>query len=141
MDDSLSPLEALEVYGRSPVFEQCLAYIGSAAAAAAGSSSEDIMRVVLPLLQDALAQAEPLVCIAALRQLPAVGAPRCALCIHFSVKSIACGGFVRAWAARHKTADQPEFAAALLPEVYCAEANQHFAFANAARLGVAQQRR
>ena len=73
MDDSLSPLEALALYGRSPVLEQCLAYISSAGAAAAGCSCVDILGVVLPLLQEALAQEEPLVCIAALRQLPAVG--------------------------------------------------------------------
>ena len=75
VDVSLSPLEALALYGRSAVLEQCLAYIGSAGAAAASSSSDDILHIVLPLLQEALGEEEPLVCTAALRQLPAVGVP------------------------------------------------------------------
>ena len=77
VDESLSPLESLERYGRSPILEQCLAYLGSAGAAAAGGTAEDITRVILPLLAESVQSEEAVVCIAALQQLPAVGAAPC----------------------------------------------------------------
>ena len=78
VDESLSSLESLEQYGRSPILEQCLAYLGGAGAAAASSSAEDISRVILPLLAESVHSEEAVVCVAALQQLPAVGAAPCA---------------------------------------------------------------
>lgn len=70
----MGSLESLDCYGRSPVLEQCLAYLGGAGAAAAGSSAEDIVRVILPLLAESVQSGETVICVAALQQLPAVGA-------------------------------------------------------------------
>lgn len=73
VDGSLSPLECLARYGRSHIFEQCLAFVNGAAAAARESSCEDIVRVILPLLADMQAHQEEALRMAALRQLPGVG--------------------------------------------------------------------
>lgn len=73
VDETLSPLECLARYGRSHIFEQCLAFVNGAAAAARESSCEDIVGVILPLLSDMQQHEEEALRMAALEQLPGVG--------------------------------------------------------------------